>query len=82
MTDTETKFSFKLPARITGLVFWGLVFVGLLAAVFFLQQAEDEMNVEQDKNARLLSYEISDVLREYPQVPVLEYARSHLQQKK
>jgi diguanylate cyclase (GGDEF)-like protein len=81
VTDTELKFTFKLPARITGLVFWGLVFVGLLVAVIFLQQAEDELNIVQDKNARLLSYEIGDVLREYPQVPVLEYARSRLQQK-
>ena len=40
MQGKETKFEVKLPARITGLVFWGLVFIGLFAAVIILQQVE------------------------------------------
>jgi diguanylate cyclase (GGDEF)-like protein/PAS domain S-box-containing protein len=78
MTGNEQKFEIKLPARITGLVFWGLVFVGLLTAVIVLQKAETDLVTENYEETLLLSYEIEEVVEQYSEPPVLERAAGRI----
>ncbi|MBE9564964.1 MAG: diguanylate cyclase, partial [Proteobacteria bacterium] len=81
MQGDDHKFEVKLPARITGLVFWGLVFVGLLLAVIFLQQAESNLVSDNFKDTLLVSYEIEEIVEEYSQPPVLEKASGRIRSK-
>ncbi|HEB82624.1 MAG TPA: EAL domain-containing protein [Gammaproteobacteria bacterium] len=62
MAQGEQKLQVKLPARITGLVFWGLVFVGLALAVIVLQQTESRMALDNKRDASLIAYEIEEVI--------------------
>lgn len=62
MNSPENEFHPKLPARITGIVFWGLVLVGLLLAVFLLRQAEKDLYRINNSNAHLIAYELEEVL--------------------
>ena len=62
MGDDNQKFQAKLPAKISGIVFWGLVFVGLLVAVFLLEKAESELYSIHKSNVRLIAYELEKVL--------------------
>ncbi|MGB5397140.1 MAG: diguanylate cyclase, partial [Gammaproteobacteria bacterium] len=62
MGDDNEKFQAKLPAKISGIVFWGLVFVGLLVAVFMLEKAESELYSIHKSNVRLIAYELEEVL--------------------
>ena len=74
MQDKEQQFEVKLPARITGLVFWGLVFICLLATVFFLRDAEPDLVAENQEEMLIISYEIEEIIEQYPDAPVLEKA--------
>jgi diguanylate cyclase (GGDEF)-like protein/PAS domain S-box-containing protein len=78
MPAEDKKFEVKLPARITGLVFWGLVLVGLLVAVIFLHQVENELIVENRKNTFLIAYELEEVFEEYSETPVLKKASGRI----
>ena len=62
MSDNEEQFHLKLPARITGIVFWGLVFLGLLVAVVLLEKIESDLYIAQKNHARSLAMEIEEVL--------------------
>lgn len=81
MHGEEEKFEVKLPARITGLVFWGLVFVGLLLAVIVLQQAESDLVAESYRDTLVVSYEIEEIAEKYPDAPVLEKASGRIRTK-
>ena len=81
MQGEEQKFEVKLPARITGLVFWGLVFIGLLLAVIILQQAESDLVAESNQNALIISYEIEEIAEEFSEPPVLEKASGRIRAK-
>jgi len=81
MQGEEQKFDVKLPARITGLVFWGLVFIGLFVAVIILQKAESDLIAEHYKETRIISYEIEEVVEQYSQPPVLEQASGRIRAK-
>lgn len=81
MKENERKFEVKLPARITGLVFWALIFVGLLIAVLILQQAEKRLINENHENALVLSYEIEEIVEEFSESPVLELAAGRIREK-
>ena len=73
MTQNKQEFHAKLPARITGLVFWGLVFVGLLAAaVVSLNNAGSELTQNNKNNVIRLSNEIENVLEAHYETPVTE----------
>jgi diguanylate cyclase (GGDEF)-like protein/PAS domain S-box-containing protein len=78
VTRNGQNFEVKLPARITGLVFWGLVFVGLLTAVIILQQAETDLVAENYEETLLLSYEIEEVVEQFSEPPVLERAAGRI----
>ncbi len=81
MREDEQKFEIKLPARITGLVFWGLVFVGLLFAVIFLQQAESDIIKKNTKNTRIIAYEVEGLVEIFPEAPVLEKTGARIRAK-
>ncbi len=81
MQDNERKFEVKLPARITGLVFWALVFVGLLIAIIILQQVEKDLISENHKEALVLAYEIEEIAEQFSEPPVLERAAGRIRAK-
>ena len=59
------SFKPKLPARIAGIVFWVLVLIGSVIAVFLLHEAESEIERDYISNARILSHEIEEVCEEF-----------------
>ena len=81
MQGKEQKFEVKLPARITGLVFWGLVFIGLLIAVIILQQAESDLVAESRRDTLIISYEIEEIAEEFSEPPVLQKASGRIRAK-
>lgn len=81
MQGEEQKFEVKLPARITGLVFWGLVFVGLLLAVIILQKAESDLVAESYQDTRIVAFEIEEIAEEFSESPVLEKASGRIRAK-
>lgn len=81
MQGKEQKFEVKLPARITGLVFWGLVFIGLLIAVIILQQAESDLIEESHRDTLIISYEIEEIAEEFSEPPVLQKASGRIRAK-
>ncbi len=81
MQGNGTKFEVKLPARITGLVFWGLVFIGLLVAVVILQQAETDLVISNQKETLIISYEIEEIIEQFSAPPVLERAEGRIRSK-
>ena len=62
MQRKETKFEVKLPARITGLVFWGLLLLGLLVSVIILQQVETDLVASNQDESLIISYEIEEIV--------------------
>ena len=81
MQEEVRKFEVKLPARITGLVFWGLVFIGLLVAVIILQQVESNLIAENNEETLIISYEIEEIVEQYSQPPVLQQASGRIRAK-
>jgi len=81
MQGEEQKFEVKLPARITGLVFWGLVFVGLLFAVILLQQVESDLAADSYNDTLIISYEVEEIAEEFSEPPVLEKASGRIRAK-
>ena len=81
MQGEEQKFEVKLPARITGLVFWGLVFIGLFVAVIILQQAESDLVAENHEETLIVAYEIEEILEQFSKPPVLEQAAGRIRAK-
>jgi len=81
MVEKEQKFEVKLPARITGLVFWGLVFVGLLVAVIILQQAESDLVLANKEKTIIIAYEIEEMVEQFSEPPVLEKAGGRIRAK-
>ncbi len=81
MQGEDQKFEVKLPARITGLVFWGLVFVGLLLAVIVLQQAESDLIAKSYQDTRVIAFEVEEIAEEFSDPPVLEKASGRIRAK-
>ena len=81
MQAEEQKFEVRLPARITGLVFWGLVFIGLFVAVIILQQAESDLVAENNEETLIIAYEIEEILEQFSQPPVLQRAAGRIRSK-
>jgi hypothetical protein len=70
-----------LPVKITGIVFWGMVLVGLLIAVFILNGKENELGARNASEAKLLVRTLAGHFEENNlAVGQLKYARSDLQQ--
>ena len=70
MQGNGIDFEVKLPARITGLVFWGLVLIGLLVAVIVLQKAETDLATSNQEETLIISYEIEEIVEQFSKPPV------------
>jgi len=81
MSVQEDKFEIKLPARITGLVFWGLVLIGLLVAVVYLQYLESNLAVQKRQESLVLAYDIESIAEQYSKMPVLVQAAGKIRSK-
>ncbi|NOR42056.1 MAG: PAS domain-containing protein, partial [Gammaproteobacteria bacterium] len=81
MSVQEDKFEIKLPARITGLVFWGLVLIGLLVAVIYLQYVESNLAVQKRQQSLVLAYDIESIAEQYSKMPVLVQAAGKIRSK-
>ena len=48
MEQNIGHFQPKLPTRVAGLVFWVLVLVSLIVAIFYLNKVEAELEIERE----------------------------------
>ena len=70
MTDGSVNYKNKpaptvqiaLSAKITGIVFWGMVLLGLLVAVYLLQSREDVLVKQYNASVLLVSYQIEQAV--------------------
>lgn len=60
--DQTEKISFTLPTKITGIVFWGMVLIGLLVSVYILNMAEGQLVSSYEKQALVFTHELEDLL--------------------
>jgi len=81
MDNASDTFKVKLPARITGIVFWGLVFIGLLVSVFILEDAESDLYLANKTNSLMVAYALEGIVKKNPELPVLETAASRIKLK-
>ncbi|MCW9055644.1 MAG: diguanylate cyclase, partial [Gammaproteobacteria bacterium] len=58
----KEKITFTLPTKITGIVFWGMVLIGLLVSVYILNIEESKLLSNYEKQALVFSHEIEDLL--------------------
>jgi len=80
--ETQTdSFHAKLPARITGIVFWGLVFIGLLISVFILVDAENELYATNKTNSHMVAYALEGIVKKQNGTQVLENAATRMELK-
>lgn len=62
------RIQLALPAKITGIVFWGMVLVGLLLAFIILQVKEKDLAYEYEVNSILFAYDIENILEHREEV--------------
>ena len=58
------RIRLALPAKVTGIVFWGMVLVGLLLAVYLLNIREQEIASQLKVEVVLLSHELENVIEQ------------------
>jgi diguanylate cyclase (GGDEF)-like protein/PAS domain S-box-containing protein len=63
---SNNSLSSGLPVKITGIVFWGMVLVGLLIAVFVLEGRQSELGARNASETRLLARELNEHIKEDP----------------
>ncbi|MHB1084191.1 MAG: EAL domain-containing protein [Thiobacillus sp.] len=79
-TRGKHALSSGLPAKITGIVFWGMVLVGLLIAVVVLGGRENELGTRNANETNLLARELAEHLKENHFSPdQLKHANGDLQ---
>ena len=81
MEDQSKSFQVKLPARITGIVFWGLVFIGLLVSVFILEDAENDLYLVNKTNSHMVAYTLEGIVKKNPEYPTLKTAETRIKLK-
>jgi diguanylate cyclase (GGDEF)-like protein/PAS domain S-box-containing protein len=79
MEKQTDSFQAKLPARITGIVFWGLVFIGLLISVFILEDAENELYTVNKSNSHMVAYALEGIVKKQTESQVLESASERIE---
>ncbi len=68
----------SLPTRITGIVFWGTLFVGFLIALFILNGRERELKQLQENDANLIEHNIEILLEQHATLPLLQTSQQQL----
>jgi diguanylate cyclase (GGDEF)-like protein/PAS domain S-box-containing protein len=53
--------SMSLSAKVTGIVFWGMVLVGLLVATYILNQRESQLTNEYNNNILLVEHQLENL---------------------
>lgn len=70
-----------LPVKITGIVFWGMVLVGLMIAFIMLEGKERELAASNDNYVTLLEQRLLErIVEHYASEPFSENARNDLKQ--
>ena len=64
MGPNTIPFHPKLPARIAGIVFWVLVLVSLIVAIFFLNKAEKDTDINRKSSTYLLVHDLEVVVNQ------------------
>lgn len=72
--------STSLSTKITGIVFWGTLLVGLLIALIMLHGRERELSLRRSSDTMLVGREIEDLLEQHVTSHILEKNREVLQQ--
>jgi|GEM_PF-6030359 len=67
-----------LPVIVSGIVFWGMVLVGLFAIVFISREQENNLRQRMKLNAMVLSSAIEEYLEHHPHENPLAYNRKTL----
>lgn len=70
----------SLPTKITGIVFWGTLLVGVLIALFIMQGKKSERSALQEDDTIIAEMKIEDVLQQHPSLPLLQSNREKLEQ--
>lgn len=81
MANNTEIFQARLPTRITGIVFWGLIFIGLLVAVFLLEHGEDDLYMLNKNAAHQLGWELESIIETQDEMPALKHAAARLKVK-
>ena len=69
-----------LPTKITGIVFWGTLLVGVLIALFILQGKKSERGALQMDDTIIAQMVIEDILQQHAAAPILQNNRDRLTQ--
>ena len=70
----------SLPTKITGIVFWGTLLVGVLIALFILQGKKSERAALQEDDAIIAQMKIENVLQQHAVLPLIQNNRDSLTQ--
>lgn len=81
MQGIAEKFKMTLAVQITGVVFWGLLFVCSLISVVVLQRAETAIESKNSEETLILSYEIEKIVEQFTTPPVLDQAGDLIKEK-
>lgn len=58
ITQRKQSVNMSLPAKVTGIVFWGMVLVGLLAATYILNQRESQLRDNYSTNIIFVEHDL------------------------
>ncbi len=62
----------QLPSKIAGIVFWGMVLVGLVVSVFQMQALEVQLERQHQIDAKLFVHELEDILEQSPKMDEIQ----------
>ena len=58
---SRRQFNLDLPTKITGIVFWGMVLVGIIIIVYMLHVLEKQVEEQYQRNTDLIAYEVEQL---------------------
>jgi len=58
---SRRQFTLDLPTKITGIVFWGMVLVGIIIIVYMLHVLEKQVQEQYQRNTDLIAYEVEQL---------------------
>jgi diguanylate cyclase (GGDEF)-like protein/PAS domain S-box-containing protein len=66
-SDKSTPLYPSLPAKITGLVFWGLVLLGTIASIVIIHAYEKHLPFEHETRFTEASFQVENLISSHPQ---------------
>lgn len=76
---SKQSFSTSLPAKLTGIVFWGMVLIGVLAATYLLNEREQRLQNAYNSAVSFAEFELERTYRVLaPQLDDQDYMRQQL----